>query len=306
MSKKLDFRNVTVTQFDSAQTQKMSFSELHSAHKHFTTSAILKRPYTHFTQILDGENRPTKVEYYEATVPARDRINVKADNNSDLAGTYITLTEFISKKTFVYYFVVSGTGSAPGIGDVEIPVEINQNDPASLVAFSLKSSFNNTEEFEVIGDQLLAAYIDIEYLEFGETPAINVGTTGFLSTRIQEGRSIKVGEVELEYDEDDNIIYNGNTLKDFTFNAYKASFDPKVGLAVVDDKKITSTNCYEKEALDVSVLHEVLWDRIETTFPSNNVDLFTYTKNNEVVQTVRVTYQNSSKNVIILVEKTRS
>lgn len=225
---KLDFRNVTVSQFDPGQTQKMAFSEYQSAYKHFETNAILKQPYSHFIQTLDGQNRPTRVEYYQATHPVRDRINVRADNGGDLAGKYILLQEYISKKTFVYYFVVSGSGSAPGIGDVEIPVEINTNDPTSLVAFALKSELKATEEFEVIGSQVLSGYVDIEYLEFGETAAIDTGTTGFLTTRINAGQSYLVGEVDLEYNSNGDPIYNGNLLKGLLFNPYTASFDPEL------------------------------------------------------------------------------
>lgn len=235
---KLDFRNLTTSQFDPGQTQKMAFSEYQSAYKYYATNAILKRPYSHFIQTLDGQGRPTRVEYYQATYPARDRINVRADVGGDLAGTYIQLQEYISKKTFVYYFVVSGSGTAPGIGDVEIPVNINTNDPTSLVAFALKVELKETEEFIVIGSQILSGYVDIEYLEFGETAAINVGTTGFLVTRINEGQSFLVGEVDLSYDSNGNPIYNGNTLTGFLFNPYTASFDyerSQVNVTVKED-----------------------------------------------------------------------
>jgi len=47
------------------------------------------------------------------------------------------------------------------------------------------------------------------------------------------------------------------------------------------------------------------WDLIETTFPSIITDLFTYKKNSITVQTVLVTYANSSKKVIISISKTR-
>jgi hypothetical protein len=251
---KLDFRNITVTQFDPGQTQKMAFSEYQSAYKQFNTNAILKRPYSHFIQVLDGQGRPTKVEYYQATHPARDRINVRADNSGDLAGTYITLTEFISKKTYVYYFVVSGSGTAPGIGDVERAVNINTNDPASLVAFALKTEFKNTDEFIVIGDQLLAGYIDIEYLQFGETAAINVGTTGFLTTRLNEGQSFLAGEVELSYDVDGNPIYNGNVLKGLLFNPFTASFDPeRAEINVVATVDLSDLVCDTPEIFNVSM-----------------------------------------------------
>ena len=222
---KLDFRNVKLTQFDSAQTNRMAFSELQSSFRHYETNAILKDAYTHFVQELDGENRPTKVTYYQATAPASDRINVRADSGGDLAGTYFTLQEFITKKTHVFWFSVSGSGSAPGIGDVEHQIDINTNDPASVVAFAIKNEVETTDEFFVLGSNLLSSYVDIQYFQFGETQAVNVGTTGFISSRLVEGDSFEVGEVCLKYDLSGNIIYNGNKLVGLLYNPYTASFD---------------------------------------------------------------------------------
>lgn len=239
---KLDFRNVKNTQFDPSQTQKMAFSELQSAYRQYETNAILKDAYTHFVQELDGNDRPTKVTYYQATAPAKDRINVRADNNGDLAGTYLTLQEFISKKTFVFWFKVSGVGSAPGIGDIEIEVNLNNNDPASLVAFALKAAIEFTSEFIVTNSEILASRIDLEYYEFGEVDAIDVGTTGFLATRLVEGESFVVGEVELSYDVDGSPIYNGNKLKGLLYNPYTASFD-------VERDEITVTSVVSLEPL---------------------------------------------------------
>jgi hypothetical protein len=49
----------------------------------------------------------------------------------------------------------------------------------------------------------------------------------------------------------------------------------------------------------------VEWDEIVTTFPSTTQELYTYKKNNVTVQTVLVTYQNTDKKSIILMQKTR-
>jgi hypothetical protein len=222
---KLDFRNVKNSQFDPGQTQKMAFSELQSAFRQYNTNAILKDAYTHFIQELDANDRPTKVTYYQATAPASDRINVRADSGGDLAGTYFTLQEFITKKTHVFWFNVSGSGTAPGIGDVEHEITLSNNDPASVVAFAVKNAIEATEEFYVTNNDLLSAYVDIQYYQFGETQAINVGTTGFISNRLVQGASFEVGQVELSYDVDGNPIYNGNKLSGLLYNPYTASFD---------------------------------------------------------------------------------
>jgi hypothetical protein len=47
------------------------------------------------------------------------------------------------------------------------------------------------------------------------------------------------------------------------------------------------------------------WDEIVTTYPDTTSDLFTYKKNNISVQTVLVTYEDSTKSKIIGLRKTR-
>lgn len=221
----LDFRNVKNTQFDPGQTNKMAFSELQSAFRHYETNAILKDAYTHFVQELDGDSRPTKVTYYQASRPASDRLNVRADSGGDLAGLYFTLQEFITKQTHVFWFKVSGSGSAPGIGDVEHEIALNNNDPASVVAFAVKNAIEATDEFYVLDSNLLSSYADIQYYQFGETQALDTGTTGFLSSRLVEGESFEVGEAILSYNVDGHPVYNGNVLKGLLYNPYTASFD---------------------------------------------------------------------------------
>lgn len=222
---KLDFRNLKTSQFGGSQIDRMEFSELQSAKRTFTTTPILRDAYTHFFQQTNAEGYPTYVQYWQATDTAKDRLQFRADVAGDLAGTYITLQEYITQRTHVFYYVVSGSGSAPGIGDVETPINITTNDPASVVALATKNAMASVDEFIVTKKDYLSSYIELEYLQFGETPAIDVGTTGFVSLRVKEGSSFEVGEVYLEYDGSNNPIYNGNTLRGLLYNPYTASFD---------------------------------------------------------------------------------
>tara|TARA_R110000851_G_scaffold25740_2_gene73851 strand:- start:546 stop:1562 length:1017 start_codon:yes stop_codon:yes gene_type:complete len=225
VNNKLDFRNVKQTQLDSAQTLKGSFSELQSALRTYGTNAILKEGYTHFFQQTNANGLPTYVEYWQASAPSTDKLSFRADNAGDLAGTYFTLQEYLTKRTHVFYFVVSGAGVAPGIGDTETPIILENNDPASVVAYSTKLVLDSVDEFTVTHNGLLAAYLELEYMQFGQTAPIDVGTTGFLTTRVTQGDSFQVGEVYLDYDVNGSPIYGGNTLKGLLFNPYTASFD---------------------------------------------------------------------------------
>lgn len=82
-------------------------------------------------------------------------------------------------------------------------------------------------------------------------------------------------------------------LKDREFSKFR---DGKTGDAVA----VT----FDGEAIPIEP-SGVEWDEIVTTFPSVTQELYTYKKNNEIVQTVAVTYQNSDKKAIIYMQKTR-
>jgi hypothetical protein len=225
VNNKLDFSNVKQTQLDPGQTLKGSFSELQSALRSYGTNAILKDAYTDIVQTTDVDGRPLNVEYWQATAPSTDKLQFNADVAGSKIGVYFTLQEYTTKKTHTFYYVVSGSGTAPGVGDIETAINIATNDPASVIAFATKNVLDTIDEFIVSQPSILSSFIEIQYMQFGNTDLIDVGTSGFVATRLISGESFKVGEVELEYNVDGDPIYNGNTLKDLIYNVYTASFD---------------------------------------------------------------------------------
>lgn len=48
----------------------------------------------------------------------------------------------------------------------------------------------------------------------------------------------------------------------------------------------------------------VNWDKLETTFPATNTELYTYKLNDSIVRTVLVIYEDSSKKTILSIQKT--
>ena len=234
-NKKRDFRNIKSTQFDASQTAKMEFSELHSAKRVLPTNNILKDGYTHFKQVLDGNNRPTQVTYYQAIDSTIDRLTFRADVGGDLAGEYYVLTNPVDNKTYAIYQVVSGLGNAPGVADVELPVNIANNDSAEVVSYSNKLVLDTIEDITILTTSFVSAFRDIEYTQFGVDDIIDVTTSGFTVTRTKPGESIVVGEIELEYDVDGNIIWQDETLKNAVYDPYKAEFNFPVRSALTDE-----------------------------------------------------------------------
>jgi len=288
-AKKNDLRNVKQTQFDRAQVLKGSFSELNSGLRTVPTNAILRDVYTHFSQTVNAGGQPTDVTYYQANVTAIDQITFTADVSQSLAGTYIVLEEFLTKKTHVFYYVVSGSGTAPGVGDIETAINIATNDPASVVCYSTKLVLDTVEDFTVTAKNLVANNLTLEYYQFGETSAIDTGTTGFFVTRIQEGDSKEVGSVSITYTAEGDPIYNGNTLKGLIYNPYTASFESS------------------GSAANGSILYGVKYDYFTTTLPSSTQTAYTYKfggASGATVAVVTVTFTDSSKCEILTVEKT--
>jgi hypothetical protein len=96
----------------------------------------------------------------------------------------------------------------------------------------------------------------------------------------------------------DKLIYDSEDLEN----------SDQVGANLVgsNNSKISSTQLsLGKEALDVFPADKVNWDEITTTFPTTSSELYTYKKNTITVQTILVTYQDSTKKVIISLNKTR-
>ena len=220
----LDFRNMKQTQFDSGQVLKGSFSELMSALRSYNVNAVIKDAYTHFIQELDSNDRPVLIDYYQATKPAIDSITLTDDVSGNSSGKYFALFNYISKKNVLFYYTVDSVGTAPGLEEIEIAIDISENDPASVKAFATAEVINQ-QGFLAKQVSFISPVITIEYLEFGETPVVYVGTTGFTTSRIQNGDSVRVGTVSLSYNGNGDPIYNGQLLKNHVFNVYNASFD---------------------------------------------------------------------------------
>ena len=253
---KLDFRNVKHSQLGGSQIERAEYSELQSAKRVYSTNAILNDAYTHFIQTTNVEGLPTYVEYWQATGSAKDKLQMSGDLLGSKAGTYFTLQEYTTKKTHVFWYRVSGSGAAPGIGDTETPIDIVTNDNASLIARATAPVIEAVDDFKANQPGILSSFIEIEYLQFGETAAIGIGTSGFTSTRLVEGCSFKVGKVSLSYDVEGSPIYGGNVLKGLRYNPYTASFDTSTATStgggssedlISNDAKIINYNIVLKD-----------------------------------------------------------
>lgn len=290
---KLDFRNVKVSQFGGAQTDRMEFSELQSSKRVYGTNAILKDAYTNIIQSVDGSGNPLSVEYWQAVNSAKDKIQMSGDVAGNKAGTYFALQEYLTKKTHVFWYRVSGSGTAPGIGDVETVIDISTNDAAAVIAFATNVVVDSIEEFGSSHPSVLASYIEIEYFQFGDTDAVDVGTSGFITSRLIEGQSFKVGEVDLTYDVDNNPIYGGNVLKGLAYNIYTASFEVAPKNLTLQDNDGDSLDINPDGSLNTVVVKD--FDNFEVTSrdSNDNITQVEYKMGAVLVRTVDIVYDGN-------------
>ncbi len=225
VNNKLNYSNVKQSQLNGDQVLKGSFSELKSGLRVYNTSQILNDAYTHFSQTVNSNGQATSVEYFQASDNSIFSITFSADVSGSLASEYIIIEEYLTKKTIALYTVVSGSGSAPEIADEEYAVNIATNDPAAVVRAAYQNVLSNIESLQVQSDSILSAKLKIEMLQFGASTPINVSNSSFTLGTIQTGQSFKVGEIYLEYDTNNNPIFQGNTLAGQSFNPYNASFE---------------------------------------------------------------------------------
>lgn len=152
-------------------------------------------------------------------------IHFTDDINASLAGTYIEFTSSITKKKLVVWYSVDNVGSAPNIPNAKfIEVSIKENDKAMYVVWLTNQKLKIEPFFEKTNVNKLTK-LELTYAEFGTATQININNTPFNLTTINEGVSVLVGEILLDYSNSGNPIYNGNELKNLKFNPFTASFD---------------------------------------------------------------------------------
>lgn len=70
-----------------------------------------------------------------------------------------------------------------------------------------------------------------------------------------------------------------------------------------DNLSKTAVEIENESNSPVIVSSNVLWDEVQTTFPAQTQELFTYKKDSETVMTVLVTYSDASKKTILSINK---
>lgn len=270
MSKKNDINVEDVTstsQYDGMQVLK----DVHSLPGHYIRtkdSLSLVQPYfDDFTVVFDENNNPTEIKYFAGTKSHITEIGCLADNNSNLAGTYVLISSGRKERRYALYITVDGVGTPPNLaGVINLEVSISANDSSQIVALALKQTIDSIGSFKT---KLENSVVTATTVELGVTNnTIDVGTSFIINNT--SGERIQVEEVLLQYSTSGNPIWQSQEFVGYKYNIYTGKLvliDVNASLIGTDGNQITSTTVDEKESLDVKINTNVEDRLLYETFP---------------------------------------
>jgi hypothetical protein len=254
--------------------------------------------YSRVIPVYNAEGSVISAKFYQDDTRQSSKIIFAANPANILLGKYFLINSGGNRKKFYLWFDnAANAGIDPAIpGRVGIRVEVEDGDPASIVGFAVASALKLTQEFYCTTSGYTPV-LEVVNVEKGFTDAISAGNSGFTISVLDQGKSNLIKEVNLTQIPSCKYVYNE---MESTFELLP------IGSAFVDadGNLITSTTVGDKQALDVMVAGQIVWDEILTTFPSETSELYTYKKNEIILQTVLVQYANTNKKIILSLTKT--
>jgi hypothetical protein len=286
------------SQFDMGMTLKKSHQDQVQALRVVDVKNYVQDYYSRVLPVYNESGSVVSAKFYQDNTRAAYKISFVPNTVNVLLGKYFTINIGGNRKKFYLWFDNSANeGINPNIlGRVGIRVEIESGDSAAIVAFAVASALKLTQEFNSVTNGYTPV-LEVTSVEKGYADPINAGDSGFTVTVLEQGRSNLIKEVTLTQIPSCKYVYNE---MESTFELLP------VGSAFVDadGNLITSSTVGDKQALDVMVAGQVVWDEILTTFPSETSELYTYKKDSNILQTVLVQYANTNKKIILSLTKT--
>jgi hypothetical protein len=286
------------SQFDMGMTLKKAHQDQIQALRVIDVKNYVQDYYSRVIPVYNAEGSVISAKFYQDDTRQSSKIIFAANPANILLGKYFLINSGGNRKKFYLWFDnAANAGIDPAIpGRVGIRVEVEDGDPASIVGFAVASALKLTQEFYCTTSGYTPV-LEVVNVEKGFTDAISAGNSGFTISVLDQGKSNLIKEVNLTQIPSCKYVYNE---MESTFELLP------IGSAFVDadGNLITSTTVGDKQALDVMVAGQIVWDEILTTFPSETSELYTYKKNEIILQTVLVQYANTNKKIILSLTKT--
>lgn len=185
--------------------------------------SIASDHWTHFSVVYDGQDRPTSASYYRGTAPTKTTIQALPDVAGSLQNKYFLIYSGYDNQKYHVWFNVDGAGVNPApANSISIQVAINSNDTAVINAKAIQLTVNM-----LFGAKFKASVANsivyIENVNYGLFTASSDFNTGF-TILTQDGANQEVAAVSIGYDIDGNVLWQGQTLKNYYYDVYSGKF----------------------------------------------------------------------------------
>lgn len=295
------------SQLDPGGVLKSAHSDEARALRTVDVNSLAKDNYSHFSVTYDGNNNPTKIIYKLGTVAESYNITFTSDLSSSLNNTYFYINGGRDSKEFYVWYNVGGSGTDPAIsGKTGIEVPIQANDPAMVVALATKMRVDSeTDEIYFNVQRLSNDYTTYRFLAKAKgitSNASDAGSTGFSISKVEDGDEVILDTINIEYDNSQNPIWQGEVLYGYTYNIFNAKFEqesssigsnlqttsPSSDQAIRVSNEGPYGNKYIPNIID-NLVGATTYDEVSTDI-TGNVETITFFSTNAPVYAVAITY----------------
>lgn len=193
--------------------------------------SIIASYYTHFRAVYNVQQQPTEVTYYRGT--KAHRTEIQTVSAAGLDGKYFLLYSAPDNKKFAVWYNIDNGSTAPVVVDAEnIEINIRAGDTASVVALATQLVLSNLYSDRFIASRI-GTTVNVITVGLGLIDDTTDVDTGFTFTNTS-GSQETVSSIEIDYLVNDPI-YQGEVLKDYSFDIYNGKFVKNASLSFTND-----------------------------------------------------------------------
>ena len=197
------------SQFDMGMTLKKAHQDQVQALRVVNINNYVQDWYSRVIPTYNEDGSVISAKFYQDNTKPNYKISFISNASNALVGKYFLInTGGNRRKFYIWYDNASNDGVDPAIpGRDGIRIELENNDPASIVAFATASALKLTQEFSAITTGF-TPILEVGSVEKGYADPISSGDTGFVMTVLEPGRSNLIKEIVLPQVPNCRYVFN--------------------------------------------------------------------------------------------------
>lgn len=197
------------SQFDMGMTLKKAHQDQVQALRVVNINNYVQDWYSRVIPTYNEDGSVISAKFYQDNTKPNYKISFINNSSNVLIGKYFLInTGGNRRKFYIWYDNSANDGVDPAIvGREGIRVELENNDPASIVAFATASALKLTQEFSAITTGF-TPILEVGSVEKGYADPISSGDTGFVITILEPGRSNLIKEISLPQVPNCRYVFN--------------------------------------------------------------------------------------------------